>query len=61
MKRLKSDLQRVGIMLALALQVATNAPVLRSVAVNVDAQGTPVEYGSTWFAGDRVTLTVNPD
>lgn len=47
--------------LALALQVATNAPVLRSVAVNVDAQGTPVEYGSTWFAGDRVTLTVNPD
>ncbi len=47
--------------LALALQVRPGAPVLRSVAVNVDAEGTPVEYGTTWFAGDRVTLTVGPD
>ncbi len=48
-------------LLALALQVAVSAPILRSVAVNVDADGTPVEYGTTWFAGDRVTLTVTPD
>ena len=47
--------------LALALQVAAQAPVLQSVAVNVDVAGVPVEYGTTWFAGDRVTLTVNPD
>ena len=47
--------------LALALQVQPGAPVLRSVAVNVDAAGLPVEYGTTWFAGDRVTLTVSPD
>lgn len=47
--------------LALALQVAEGAPVLRSVAINVDAGGVPVEYGTTWFAGDRVTLTVTPD
>ncbi|MCB6179773.1 phosphonate metabolism transcriptional regulator PhnF [Rhodobacter sp. Har01] len=47
--------------LALALQVQPAAPVLRSVAVNVDGAGVPVEYGTTWFAGDRVTLTVNPD
>lgn len=47
--------------LALALQVQPGAPVLRSVAVNVDAAGNPVEYGTTWFAGDRVTLTVSPD
>lgn len=47
--------------LALALQVAPGAPVLRSVAVNVDAGGVPVELGTTWFAGDRVTLTVAPD
>ncbi len=47
--------------LALALQVQTGAPVLRSVAVNVDSAGRPVEFGTTWFAGDRVTLTVNPD
>lgn len=46
---------------ALALQVAAGAPVLRSVAVNVDAEGRPVEFGTTWFAGDRVTLTVRPD
>lgn len=44
--------------LALALAVRTGAPVLRTVAVNVDAKGTPVEYGITWFAGERVTLTV---
>jgi GntR family phosphonate transport system transcriptional regulator len=47
--------------MALALRVAEGAPVLRSVAVNVDAGGVPVEFGTTWFAGDRVTLKVNPD
>jgi GntR family transcriptional regulator, phosphonate transport system regulatory protein len=47
--------------LALALQVAAGAAVLRTVAVNADAAQTPVEYGTTWFAGDRVTLTVAPD
>ncbi len=46
---------------ALALQVAEGSPVLRSVAVNVDGAGVPVEFGTTWFAGERVTLTVNPD
>lgn len=43
---------------ALALQIREGEPVLRSVAVNVDGTGRPVEYGITWFAGDRVTLTV---
>lgn len=47
--------------LALALHLREGAPVLRSVAVNVDAGGVPVEYGTTWFAGDRVTLTVTPE
>lgn len=46
---------------ALALQLGDGAPLLRSVAVNVDAAGRPVEFGTTWFAGDRVTLTVTPD
>jgi GntR family phosphonate transport system transcriptional regulator len=45
-------------MLALHLRIAEGAPVLRSEAVNVDPAGQPVEYGVTWFAGDRVTLTV---
>ena len=47
--------------MALLLELPQGAPVLRSVAVNVDEAGIPVEYGTTWFAGDRVTLTVNPD
>ncbi len=46
--------------LALRLRLGEGAPVLRSVAVNVDAEGRPVEYGTTWFAGERVTLTVTP-
>lgn len=45
-------------MLALALHLSEGAPILRSVAINVDGQGVPVEYGTTWFAGDRVTLTL---
>jgi GntR family transcriptional regulator, phosphonate transport system regulatory protein len=44
--------------LALALAVRAGAPVLRTVAVNVDPKGVPVEHGLTWFAGERVTLTV---
>ena len=47
-------------LLANALLVQQGAPILRSVAVNVDGSGLPVEYGITWFAGDRVTLTVTP-
>ena len=47
--------------LALALQVQPDSPILRSVAVNVDGAGLPVEYGTTWFAGDRVTLTISAD
>lgn len=43
------------------LKVAEGAPVLRTEAVNVDAQGVPVEYGISWFAGDRVALTMAPD
>lgn len=44
--------------LALTLQVPQGAPVLRTRAVNLDGAGQPVEYGTTWFAADRVTLTV---
>jgi GntR family transcriptional regulator, phosphonate transport system regulatory protein len=44
--------------LAVALAVRPGAPVLRTVAVNVDPAGVPVEHGTTWFAGERVTLTV---
>ncbi|MDX8346835.1 phosphonate metabolism transcriptional regulator PhnF [Cognatiyoonia sp. IB215446] len=43
---------------ALHLRIAEGAPILRSVGINIDETGTPIEYGHTWFAGDRVTLTL---
>jgi len=43
---------------ALHLQVAEGDPLLRSSSVNEGEKGQPVEYGRTWFAGDRVTLTM---
>ena len=44
---------------ALHLHVSEGDPLLRSSSVNVDEAGLPVEYGRTWFAGDRVTLTLD--
>lgn len=44
---------------ALRLHLPEGAPLLRSVSVNVDPEGQPVEYGRTWFAGDRVTLSLS--
>ncbi|SIO05242.1 GntR family transcriptional regulator, phosphonate transport system regulatory protein [Rhodovulum sp. ES.010] len=46
---------------AAQLAIGDDAPILRTVAINVDADGKPVEYGHTWFAGDRVSLVVTPD
>jgi len=43
---------------ALHLHLREGDPLLRSTSVNVEAEGHPVEYGRTWFAGDRVTLTL---
>lgn len=52
---------RASAVLALSLRIAEGAPVLRSEAINIDGAERPVEFGLTWFAGDRVTLTVSPD
>jgi GntR family phosphonate transport system transcriptional regulator len=46
---------------ALLLGVAEGAPILRTEALNIDADGQPVEYGVTWFAGDRVALSITPE
>ncbi len=43
------------------LRQPTNRPVLHVESVNLDAAGTPIEYATTWFAGDRITLTVHHD
>lgn len=46
---------------AASLRLPQWAALLRTEAVNVDAKGHPVEFGVTWFAGDRITLTVTPE
>lgn len=43
----------------LHLRVSEHAPILRTVGINIDEAGQPIEYGHTWFAGDRVTLTIS--
>ena len=43
---------------ALILHLTEGDPLLRSSGVNESVGGEPVEYGRTWFAGDRVTLTL---
>lgn len=48
-------------LLALHLRLPQGAPLLRTVAVNVDAAGKPIEFGKTWFAGERVTITLQPE
>jgi GntR family phosphonate transport system transcriptional regulator len=44
---------------ALHLRIAEHAPILRTISVNAAADGSPVELGRTWFAGDKVTLTLS--
>lgn len=46
---------------AVHLQLREGAPLLRSTGVNVDPDQVPVEFGITYFASDRVVLTVTPD
>jgi GntR family phosphonate transport system transcriptional regulator len=56
---------RINAMLATAtqashLRIAENASILRTTSVSVDPKGHPIEFGTTWMAGDRVTLTFSP-
>lgn len=41
------------------LRLDLPAALLRSSSISVDAEGNPIEHGTTWFAGDRVTLTLD--
>lgn len=43
---------------AAQLRLAPGAALLRTVSVNADPHGMPVEYGRTAFAGERVALTL---
>ena len=44
---------------ALHLRIAEHAPLLRTISVNADPDGCPIEVGRTWFAADKVTLTLS--
>jgi GntR family phosphonate transport system transcriptional regulator len=44
---------------ALHLRIAEHAPILRTISVNTAHDGNPIEVGRTWFAGDKVTLTLS--
>jgi GntR family transcriptional regulator, phosphonate transport system regulatory protein len=50
-----------GRRVAESLRQSARRPVLFVEAINVDPDGTPVEFGRTWFAGDLVQLIVAPD
>ncbi len=43
------------------LRQPVTRPALLVTSVNVDPAGKPIEFATTWFAGDRVTLTVHDD
>jgi GntR family phosphonate transport system transcriptional regulator len=45
-------------MQAAQLHLRPGAALIYQTALNVDAAGRPVEYGRTWFAGERVTLSL---
>ncbi len=62
-----SDYTRISTRLAAVIASPTQArhlglrdgaPLLRSESINHDPAGQPVEYGLTWFAGERITLIV---
>lgn len=46
---------------ALNLHIQDGAPILRTQSINIDTDGIPVEFGLTWFAGDRISLVITPD
>ncbi|MEM9371457.1 MAG: phosphonate metabolism transcriptional regulator PhnF [Pseudomonadota bacterium] len=42
------------------LHCSEGTALLRTHSLNVDTAGQPVEYGETWFVGDRIELIVEP-
>lgn len=43
---------------AIHLHLPEGAPLLKTTSLNVDTEGVPTEFGRTWWAGDRITLTL---
>jgi len=47
--------------IAAHLRQPINRPVLEVTSINIDTLGLPIEFATTWFAGDRVNLMVRHD
>lgn len=47
--------------IARVLHLPERSPVLRTVGLNIDADQLPVEYGRTWFHGERAQIVVEGD
>lgn len=45
---------------AALLNLKTGNALLRSTNIDVDLDGTPVEFGRTWFAGNQIEITFEP-
>ncbi|WP_236638516.1 UTRA domain-containing protein [Mangrovicoccus ximenensis] len=45
----------------LQLELPEGAPLLCTTALNLGPDGQPVEHGRTWWAGERITLTLGED
>lgn len=43
---------------AARLHLRPGAALIYQTSINVDSSGAPVEYGRTWFSGERVTLSL---
>ncbi|QQA43850.1 phosphonate metabolism transcriptional regulator PhnF [Pelagovum pacificum] len=44
---------------AARLEIRPGAALIHSESINVDTTGRPIEYGQTFFVGERVTLTLD--
>ncbi len=53
--------ERAQAEIARHLQVSDGAPLLRTVSLNVTADGTPIEFARTWICADRVELLIEND
>ena len=46
---------------AIHLELREGAPLIYTTSLSVDQNGQEIEFGRTWFASDRVTLTLEED
>jgi GntR family phosphonate transport system transcriptional regulator len=53
--------ERARAEIARHLHVTDGAPLLRTVSLNVTAEGSPIEFARSWICADRVELLIEDD